>query len=278
MNRQVAIMLSGLAVAAAIPTSSQAQGGGLNPTLNERFSFRLGAAFLDGDTSFSSTSNQTGLAGEVDLGDLGIDGKTTTPYFGFRWRFAERWRLNLEYFGSDQDGAGVAQTDLVFQDIRIPAGVLAEAEFSTDIYAASVGWSFLRDERMELGVGLGLHVADLSARIRGAGFIGDIAVPVAAERADVTAPLPNLRLHGAYAFTPTLAFEAGLGWFSLSYDKYDGKFFVGTAAIEWRPHENFGLGAGYTWLDVDLDVDEARFTDNYDFDLNGPVVFAVAGF
>jgi hypothetical protein len=90
--------------------------------------------------------------------------------------------------------------------------------------------------------------------------------------------LPNLRLHGAYAFTPTLAFEAGLGWFSLSYDKYDGKFFVGTAALEWRPHENFGLGAGYTWLDVDLDVEEDRFTDNYDFALGGPLVFAIAGF
>jgi hypothetical protein len=278
MNQQLATLVSILAIASGLPASVMAEDGGLNPTLNERFSFRLGAGFLDGDTKLSSTGNRIPIGADVDFDDLGIDGSTTSPYVAFRWRFADRWRLNLEYFGADQDGAGFAKTDIVFEDVRIPAGVLAQVDFSADIYAASVGWSFLRDERTELGVGLGLHVADLSAAIRGAGFIGDVAVPIAAETADVTAPLPNLRLHGAYAFTPTLALEAGFGWFSLSYDKYDGKLFVGTAALEWRPHENFGVGAGYTWLDVDLDVEEDQFTDNYNFDLKGPVLFAVAGF
>jgi hypothetical protein len=277
MKRYVAAIMAVLGLGVTASGAALAQGGP-NATLNERFSFRLGAAFLDGDTKVRASSDRLGEGTEIDLGDLGVDGDTTSPYFAFRWRFADRWRLNLEYFGADQDGAGVAQRDLVFGDIRIPAGVRAEAEFEVDVYAAAVGWSFLRDERSELGVGLGVHVADLSAQLRGAGFVGNVEVPFASDSEDVTAPLPNLRLYGAYAFTPTVALTAGLGWFSLSYDKYDGDFFAGTAALEWRPHENFGVGAGWTWLDVDLDVDEDRGTDTYDFNLDGPVVFAVAGF
>ncbi len=111
-------------------------------------------------------------------------------------------RLNLEYLGAKKDGSKLAQTDILFGDIRVPAGVLAAADFRTEVYFASVGWSFWRDERRELGIGLGLHVADLAAKIRGAGFVNGIQVPVASKKANTTAPLPNLRLHGAYAFTP----------------------------------------------------------------------------
>ena len=56
-------------------------------------------------------------------------------------------------------------------------------------------------------------------------------------------------------FTPELAIEGGLGYFSLSYDKYDGRLFTATAALEYRITDNIGVGAGYGLIDVDLSVD-----------------------
>ena len=259
-------------------TAFPALAGGANPTLNEDFSLRLGAAFLDGETKLKSQLDGDIPVDDIDFDSLGIDGDDTSGYLGGRWRFADRWRLDLEYFRTKHDGSGVAATDLDFGDVTIPLGVAAHAELDVDVYAVAVGWSFVRDEQKEFGVGLGLHVADMSAEVAGAGFVDDVAVPFATESTSATAPLPNIRLYGGYALSPEWAIDVGLGYFSLAYDKFDGQLLTATAALEWRPHENFGIGAGYTYFDVDVEVDESNRTDTYDFALSGPVLYLVAGF
>jgi hypothetical protein len=275
MNISVAVA-TGILSLGLVTLSAQAVGG--NPTLSEDYSLRLGAAFLGGETKVSSQLHGGNTADEIDFDQLGIDGDETSIYAGGRWRFAERWRLDLEYFGTSHEGSGIATTDLDFGDVTIPAGLAAQARFDLDVYAVSVGWSFIKDANKELGVGLGIHIADMSAEVAGAGFIGGTAVPFASESTSATAPLPNLRLYGGYAFNSDWAVEAGLGYFSLSYDKYDGQLLTATAAVEWRPYENFGIGAGYTYFDVDLEVDESNRTDNYNFRLNGPMLYLVTGF
>jgi len=258
--------------------TAAAQADGLNPTLNEDFTLRLGATFLHGDVKVGSQSKDDPEHGDIDLDELGVDGSDTSFYLAGRWRFADSWRLDVEYFGLNQDAFGIAPRDLEYEDVTIPAGSTAEVDFRSDIYAIMLGWSFLRDERKELGVGLGLHVADLKSSITGSGFVDGIPVPIASDKSDITAPLLNVRLYGGYAFTPELAIEAAVGYFSLNYDKYDGELVTATAVLEWRPHKNFGIGAGYTYFDVDLDVDEKRSLDTYDFNLNGPILYVSAGF
>jgi len=263
----------------SFPSAAAGGSGGLNPTLNQTWTFRLGAGFLNGDTKVrSDLKGDSEFEGIIDLDDLGIDGDTTTPYFNAHWRFAQSWRLDLEYFGSDQDGSAVTSTEIDFGDIRIPVGVVAESKFNMDIYNVGVGWSFVKDERKELGIGLGLHVADLKTTIAGSGFVNDISVPIAKDTTSVTAPLPNVRLYGGYAFTPQLALEANFAYFDLSYDKYDGRLTAGTVALEWRPNKTFGAGVGYTFIDVNLEVDSSNSLDVYNFELDGPVVYVTAGF
>jgi len=249
-----------------------------NPTLNETFTLRVGAVFLDGDTEFGSQRKGGGSNDEIDLDSLGIDGDDSTVYVGGRWRFTENWRLNLEYYGSEQSGSGVASTDLEFEDVTIPVGVTASADFQVDLYSVGVERALIRDETMELALGIGVHVADISASLSGAGLIGDTPVPFAKASTDALAPLPNFRLYGAYAFNPQLAVTGGLGYFSLTYDEYDGELTTGSVMLEWRPTKSFGIGGGYTFFDTSLEVDNDKYKDTYDFELNGPVVYAVMGF
>jgi hypothetical protein len=258
--------------------SAMTMASGVNPTLNESFTFRLGAVFLDGEVTANSQLKGEPAHGEINFDDVGLNGTETSPYVGARWRFANSWKLDLEYFGFKPNGSGTAETDLEFGDILIPVGVTARSDFDLNLYSVSVGWSFLRSEQAELGIGLGLHVADTKIELAGAGYVGGVAVPVAKDSADVTAPLPNVRLFGGYAFTPTLAIEGSVGYFSLSYDKYDGQLVSASAVLEWRPMQNFGLGAGYTYFDIDLDVDGDRADTSYDFQINGPMVYITAGF
>ena len=55
------------------------------------------------------------------------------------WRFGERWRLDFEYFGANNDGPGITDAEIRFGDIVIPLGIAAKAEIDTDIFALGVG-------------------------------------------------------------------------------------------------------------------------------------------
>ena len=163
--------LLGLFLGTLLSTTVFAAGGAINPILDDRFTFRLGATHMDAEGTFSSTikGNPTD---DLSTDDLGIDDGSTNPYFGFRWRFADRWRLTFNYFGMDNDG-GVRKNfdELIFGHIEAKGFLAVDTNFETDFYVTQVGYSFLKNERGELGVGAGLHVVDFNARLKVSGEI-----------------------------------------------------------------------------------------------------------
>ena len=274
--KHAGIVLSALFSLTVTPTAVVADG--LNPTLNKDFTIRLGTARIDGEAKVRSELDDGHAADTIDFGSLGIDGNDTSTYLGARWRFSDKWRLVFESFGGTQEGTGIAQAELDFGDLTIPVGVAAYAKIDVNVYAISLGRSFIKDETKEFGVGIGLHIADMSVELAGAGFIDDVAVPFASESADATAPLPSLRFFGGYAFSPEWALEAGLGLFSLTYDKYEGNMTAASVQLEWRPHDNLGVGFGYTFFDIDVKVDHDDREDSFEYKLDGPLLYLAIGF
>ena len=240
---------------------------------DEKFSLSLGAAYLQGKVNATKSNNTIGTK------SLGLDDNQTSFYLLGRWRFAENWLLGLEYYGITQDGSKTYSTDISFGDLVIPVGATANTEFDVKIYALTLGYSFLHNDRTELGLGLGLHIADLGATLSGIGNVGGATIPIYySESADATAPLPNLRLYGSYEINPQWSLVADLGYFSLAYDKYDGRLNTATAAVKWTPFKRVGFGLGYTYFDIDLDVDQTASTDNYNLTVDGPTLFVTGHF
>ena len=274
MRNQLLGLLSGIILSSTV----HAAGGAINPILDDRFTFRLGATYMDADGTFSST-----IKGEptdkLSTDDLGIDDGNTNPYFGFRWRFADRWRLTFNYFGLDNDG-GVRQDfdELIFGDINAKGFLAVDANLQTDFYVTQVGYSFLKNERAELGVGAGLHIVDFSTRLKVSGEINGKSGSVQSDTADLTVPLPNILGFGTYAFTPRLSLDGSIGWFGLDYDDYSGNLVSLTANLEYRLTDHFGIGVGYNYIDMDLDIEQSSRTDTYDLEYQGPVLYVSAGF
>ena len=65
---------------------------------------------------------------------------------------------------------------------------------------------------------------------------------------------------------------------SLSYGDWDGSLFFVSAVLEYWPWKNVGFGAGYRYVDVDVDYDPGHKKETYDFTLPGPVLYVTAGF
>ena len=272
------LRLFALLFGSVLSCAVNAAGNSLNPVLDDKFSFKLGASWLNVDGTFSST-----LDGEptdkISTSDLDIDDTNTQAAFSFRWRFTDRWRLTFDYLGLDNDGDVRADfDDLEFGDIKASGFLAVDTEFETDFYIAQVGYSFLKNERAELGIGGGLHIVDFDTTLKVSAGINEASGSVESDSVDITAPLPNVLGYGAYAITSKLSVDGGVGWFGLDYGDYSGNLVTLVANLEYRLTKNFGVGVGYNYVDMDLTIDKSKRKDKYDLDYKGPVAYISASF
>ena len=254
---------------------------GFNRSLDDNYSLLLGGYFSSVDSSYQGKGKQGRVSADLDLEKLGLDDDETQPFLHGKIRFNERWRLDLHAFGTDRDSTKRAEYDVDLGEAgTIPVGVTVNTSFSAAIYALRVGYSFVRTPRAEFGAGFGLHLADLDI-----GISGDLSVDdgqdvpfTISESADVLAPLPTVGLFGSYALTETLSIHGQLGYFTLSYDKYDGSLIDLLATVEYRPFKHVGFGAGYSLMEADLEIDGNKKRDSFELNFKGPILYVKFGF
>jgi len=258
--------------------AAQNNGSALNPILDDRFTLRLGAYFEKVDSAVAKFNPDIDVDTKIDLERAGLDDDDTSLVVQGRWRFAERWQTNFGYYGTDRSGSTTAEGDIEFGDLIIPARGKVDSRFSADIYAVDIGYSIVKTPRSEFGLRLGLHAVDLAVELKGSGTIGESDFELGSASSDTLAPLLNIGLFGTYAFNPKLSVSASLGYFSLDYDKYDGEIAFAEANADYRITDTLGVGLGYSFLDLSLDVDEPILDERYEFDYRGPVLYLSAGF
>ncbi len=272
------LRLCALLFYSVLSCSVHAAGNSLNPVLDDTFTFRLGATWLKADGSFSST-REGDPTEKLSTSDLGVDDTETNAAFSARWRFTERWRLTFDYFGLDVNGNVRENFDeLDFGDIEASGFLAVDTKFKTDFYIAQVGYSLLKNERAELGIGAGVHIVRFDTKLKVSGGINNASGSVQSDSVDLTAPLPNVLGYGTYAFTPKLSLDGSVGWFGLSYGDYDGNLLTLAANLDYRLSDHFGVGVGYNYINMDLTINKSNRKDRYDIDYKGPVLYVTASF
>lgn len=270
--------LTALLLAMLVSGAANAAGNSFNPILDDPWTLRLGANFLDARGTFSSTIDGESTD-KLSTDDLDVDEGSTTPYFGARWRFTDRWRLMFSYFGMESEGKVREDfNELIFGEIDLSGFLQVETDFATDFYVAQVGYSLFKNERSELGLGGGLHIVDFDVKLTATAGLNNRQRTRESDSSDLTVPLPNILGFGTYAFTPKLSMEGSLGWFGLDYNEYSGNLVAANASLEYRVTEHVGLGIGYNYVDMNLEIDKSRRTDEYDLRYQGPVLYVSAGF
>ena len=149
-------------------------------------------------------------------------------------------------------------------------GTVVSAEFESDIYRLSAGYSFIKNEQAELGVALGLFTTDFRVSLAASGVGG--------QTGDALAPLPTVGLYGSYALSPRWLLSGRVDYFSLDYDDYDGSLVNWVGAIDYRFTRSFGIGLGYRYVDYDLTATKAKFTGGVEYRFSGPMVYLVGSF
>ena len=243
----------------------------VHPALQDRWLFQLGAYAPSVDT----TASLNGAGGKVGTSvsfedDLNLADRKTMPTILGSVRLGERWKIEAEYFSLKRSGTRSISRTISWGDTSYPIGTSINSEFESAIYRLSGGYSFLKNDRQELGVVLGLHVTDFAASL-GTANLGT-------KKGDTLAPLPTIGLYGAYAMTPRWLLSGRVDYFSLKYGDYDGKLANASAGVDYRFHRNFGVGLAYRYIDYDLTVTKSSYNGDIKYRFSGPVLYGVASF
>lgn len=260
-------------------TASAGTYAGIHPLQSDRFSFAIAGYFPEIDGAVWGDHDLTNEGTEIDMqGDVGMDDSDTLPAFMARWRFFEKSILQFEYFDINSAGGKTIGKTIEWEDLEFQVGAKVNGNLEMGVLRAFYGYSFIKDDKKEFGAGIGLHHLDVDISFRGDALINDTPVLSAERGIDEWAILPNIGAYGNYAFSDKWIVTGRVDWISAAIDKYEGGLWNVEGAIQYQAFRNFGVGAAYRYVALDIEVDEDDGDWGADVDFSGPMIFFTANF
>jgi hypothetical protein len=242
-----------------------------NPQLNAAFVFELGTMYVTNATTQASKTTNGGVGGIVDFENvLGLNQEAWVPFLSARWRFAENWRLEAEYFTINRSATHTIGENINWDGTDIPAGSQVKSYFDFTDLRVSAGWSFYKTQDKELGIALGLHVEDIRLNVSTNNTSnGD---------EQVVAPLPLLSLFGGFAMSDHWSVAARFDAFKITWDPYTGHLYDTGLDVIWNPWRSFGLGLGYRSLQLTGTFKSAHYKGELNAAYSGPILYLNVAF
>jgi hypothetical protein len=266
------VLLSVLVASFVVATArAQTEAIPTHPALTDKFSFELGGYYSKSSTQASLGPSTGGVGVIVDFENtLGLDDRNLSAIGGFLWRITDRWRLEVDYFSLNRSATRTLAADVSWGNQVFVAGSTVDSTYDFSDIRISGGYSFFKRPDKELGVGFGLHVAGIKAKIQASG--------TGAEARDVTAPLPVLNFYGAFALTNEWAVRMRLDWLSLSYDAYSGDLRSSAIDVLYRRYRHVGFGLGLRTFVLDVDIEGSNWVGKARTTYTGPTAFMTVSF
>jgi hypothetical protein len=241
-------------------------------TLNyswERFSFSLGG-FLSGlNSDIQLGSQQVGLGVTINVEDaLGLETSTLVLRSEMEYHFGKRRHqtARLGYFSLFRDARKVLDSEIEIGDETFPVGTEVTSKFNLRIFKGTYDYSFYMDERVKLGVSIGLFIMPIS--------FSTSALGLSEEVADFIAPLPVFGLGANFAITPKLYLKQSFEILYLKISTFKGSISDLNIRFEYNPWKHFGFGLGLNAYRLNL----TAYNDNSAFlDFKGTVKTSYTG-
>jgi len=198
--------------------------------------------------------------------DLGLPHREQKGVVDFMFRLRDRNKVRVGYFESNRSGSQVLANDVVFGNQTFPAGELAQTSFDLQQFNITYTYSFIRNDRFEVGSGLALYFLQIDT-------IGQ--VPAQGLRQEVTAatPFPALPLDLTWCLSSRWAATAQAAYLKVNTHNLSGSYLDTHADIQYRWVPNFVVGAGYASIRTDLTHRNGSFPGVVNMTIKGPQVF-----
>ncbi|MEH6604729.1 MAG: hypothetical protein V7711_04040 [Pseudomonadales bacterium] len=277
-------------LAAIVPATALILGSSFasaNEAWDNGFDIRLGAMAANNSTSLSFAGENEDIDFEESLG---ASDDINTGRLGIAWRFKDRHSLSLDVYQLNRSNSVVLDEDLDFvitdpddPNSEVPVSIKAQGKISSNldfkVYDLSYAYSFIQNEQHHLSASVGLYWMDIDF---GLGVSGATEVEVDGEpwdgegdfstSASIGAPMPLFGVQYDYAISSNWLLGLNARYFGITVDPYSGSIsnFELNTVYQW---EHFYVGAGYTFVDIDIEVDDNDWNGALAWEFDGPSLF-----
>ena len=259
------------------PVAAQSSSDWQNWPTGARWSIGAGYFAPDLDTTIVVTDAGGNIGTGINFEkNLGLDDSEGTGLLYAEWRFFKRHSLQYRYFDLQRSATTSSSVSIAIGEEVFDISLPIQSFFDITAHEIAYSYSLLFDERMDLFVGLGISLQDLSLGIQGTESSPNPGELINS-KLDSTAPLPTLNVGFNYAFTDKWLFLSRVGWLAVEADfaadeDLSGKIINANAGIQWNAFKNVGFFLQYQVFDVDVDYSVGGIIFAVDYDYTGPVL------
>jgi hypothetical protein len=268
---------------AAIPLLAVVNLAKAEEPLPSKFRLSVGGYFLTRYTSSISMQDPDLGAGiSISPQDtLGIDIENTVLRIEGNYRYSSKHALTFSWYSINSTGFKTIEgEDLIWEDpdgteITIPVGAQVSSVLEYDIFKLGYLWSFYHSDKVELGMGAGLHITRV-----GLGLNSNLAAPPTHKVTSVntTVPLPVFSFVLKYRVTPEFLWYLKTEAFYLAFDNYAGSYRDTTLGMEYRAWKHVALGAGLSSNSLEIEEDDPNFHLKFNSSISGALLYVATYF
>lgn len=209
------------------------------------------------------------------IGVEGLLGQRDSAHQGtidLMFRMGERHRIAADFYQLSRRGDAVVDEQVRFGDDVYDANDRVVSDMELRKLGVTYTYSLLRRERVELGVGLGLHLLQLQ---------GSAAVPAEFQREqlDTAGPFAALAAHATWRISRRFSLNLSGQYLDLNPDGVKAAFRHYHADVQYRGWRNLSFGVGYSYSGYLVDsTDEDFFQGYYRLVYQGPEAFVRVSF
>jgi hypothetical protein len=236
--------------------------------------FALTAGYFWGSVStfgrFDSSSGVQGTPFSAEH-DLGLTDQARQPFIEIIFRLEERNRLRVDFIDLRRAADKVIDRTVQYGDVTFLVDNPVHSEFDWRQMDLTYTYSFLRNDRFELGAGLGVHLLEAEA-------IAEI--PKTPQSADFNGagPFATLALDGTWRISRHWALTARGNYLKVTIGSVGGQMGQLHTDLQYRWRRNLAFGVGYRRQEIDLDLHGTDPSGVLRFIISGPELFARASF
>jgi len=199
--------------------------------------------------------------------DLGLDGQVNQFRAEFDLRMRERHHLRADFFKLSRFSQGALPRDIIFGDFNFDEGDTFRAKLDWRVMSITYTYQFLKFERFEAGLGLGIHIIQAQAEGGEPGTLNR-------ERDTEVGIFPTIAANAAWRISKRWSVTARGQSFSASPEGFEGTMSEYHVDLQYRWRENFAIGLGWSKLETNLEVTDDDQPLLFNLDATGPELFA----
>ena len=163
-----------------------------------------------------------------------------------------------------------------WQDIIFREGTFVGAGVDIAVTRVLIGYSIVKNQQHEFGIGAGIHNLDLSSFIEGDVRINDESIQFRRGVASDEQPQPNVGVWYQVSPARNWLIHARVDWIDASIGDYDGTLLNTAVGVNYQVFRHVGIELAYQYFKLDINVDKSDWLGGFNISSNGPVLSVTA--